>query len=72
MIGRVGATGTATGPHLDYRLKKNGVWINPLAEAARMPSGEAVPAAQRAAFQAARADVLGLLSRTPAGSKANN
>jgi murein DD-endopeptidase MepM/ murein hydrolase activator NlpD len=72
MIGRVGATGTATGPHLDYRLKKNGAWINPLAEAARMPLGDAVAPAQRAAFDAARTEVLGLLSSTPAGSRANN
>jgi murein DD-endopeptidase MepM/ murein hydrolase activator NlpD len=30
VIGYVGATGLATGPHLDYRLKKRGVFINPL------------------------------------------
>ncbi len=72
MIGRVGATGTATGAHLDYRLKKNGTWINPLAEARRMPSGEAIPAFRRAAFQAERDDVLGrLFSKSPI-VKANN
>jgi murein DD-endopeptidase MepM/ murein hydrolase activator NlpD len=31
VIGYVGATGWATGPHLDYRVKQNGRWINPLA-----------------------------------------
>ena len=72
MIGRVGATGTATGPHLDYRLKKNGTWINPLAEARRMPSGEAIPGFRRAAFEAERDEVLSLLSGTPLTSKANN
>ena len=30
-IGYVGATGLASGPHLDYRVQKNGRWINPLA-----------------------------------------
>ena len=26
----MGATGLATGPHLDYRLKKRGEFVNPL------------------------------------------
>jgi len=30
VIGYVGATGLATGPHLDYRLKKRGRFIDPL------------------------------------------
>ena len=29
-IGYVGMTGTATGPHLDFRLQKNGTYIDPL------------------------------------------
>jgi murein DD-endopeptidase MepM/ murein hydrolase activator NlpD len=58
LIGRVGATGTATGPHLDYRLKKNGVFVNPLIEHRKLPPGEPIPAAQRAAFRAQRDDTL--------------
>ncbi|HXH05898.1 MAG TPA: M23 family metallopeptidase, partial [Vicinamibacterales bacterium] len=54
LIGRVGASGTATGPHLDYRLRKDGRFVNPVAVHRSMPPGEPIPAALRAAFDARR------------------
>ena len=35
IIGYVGSTGYSTGPHLDYRIKKDGRWLNPLKFVAR-------------------------------------
>jgi murein DD-endopeptidase MepM/ murein hydrolase activator NlpD len=61
-IGRVGASGLATGPHLDYRLKKNGVWVNPLLEHKKLPPGEPVPDAQLAAFESARDRAVSLFA----------
>jgi murein DD-endopeptidase MepM/ murein hydrolase activator NlpD len=43
LIGRVGATGMATGPHLDYRVEKNGVFLNPLVVHRSLPPGEPIP-----------------------------
>jgi hypothetical protein len=64
LIGRVGATGTATGPHLDYRLKRNGAFVNPLTIHRRMPPGEPIAAGAREAFATERERMMRQLSTT--------
>jgi murein DD-endopeptidase MepM/ murein hydrolase activator NlpD len=41
VIGYVGASGLATGPHLDFRMKKDGRFVNPLKN--RLPAAQPVP-----------------------------
>jgi murein DD-endopeptidase MepM/ murein hydrolase activator NlpD len=41
VIGYVGASGLATGPHLDFRIKKDGRFVNPLKN--RLPAAKPVP-----------------------------
>ncbi len=54
LIGRVGATGMATGPHLDYRVHRSGRAINPQNLLRLMPPGEPIPAPLLADFRAER------------------
>ncbi len=50
-VGAVGSSGLSTGPHLDYRMKVNGNFIDP--RSFRSVAAEPLPASQRAAFDAA-------------------
>lgn len=56
LIGYVGSTGTSTGPHLDYRIWKNGTAIDPL----KIPQEPAEPirAENKAEFEAIRDRVI--------------
>lgn len=56
VIGYVGATGAVTGPHLDYRVVKNGTYLNPMTAFRGMPAGEPIGADRMAEFHAARDD----------------
>ncbi len=54
LVGRVGATGLATGPHLHYALKRNGVNVNPVTVHRAMPPGDPIPSADLPRFAEAR------------------
>ena len=69
VIGYVGSTGLATGPHVCYRFWKKGQQVDPLKEA--LPPSAPVPDAYRDAFESARDQVLPRLKKTPRTSLAS-
>lgn len=59
VIGYVGMTGLATGPHLHYEMHRNGRPVDPLT--VDVPTGESVPAADRERWERERDERLAML-----------
>ena len=62
IIGYVGSTGVSTGSHLDYRLSKNGRFINPLEE--KFPARLSVGEKEMEFFRARKEEVLDALQKS--------
>jgi hypothetical protein len=59
ILGYVGSTGLSTGPHLDYRLAKDGRFKNPLKES--FPTGLPIRKEEMGSFQKRRDEMVAWL-----------
>ncbi len=70
IIGFVGMTGYATGPHLCFRMKKNGKAVNPMTH--DMPSAHPVPPMDMEEFQAGVKQLINQMYMTRYSGLRNN